>query len=145
MHIARWENLPQLWAPPVVLSAAFPAEDDEVHLEQLLEIEEALLSFTRAALAQGRRIVVPGDETVAPLVAQTVAEYAPPARAEGRKGEPPLVEVLLTRGPDLRLEEALAGSTGFTRGWRAARKEPIGADIRSPLRRWASSRRRRLS
>jgi hypothetical protein len=109
LPVARWESLPQLWAPPLVLAAAFPDEDDEVPFEHLIEIEEALLSFTRAALAQGRRLVVPGDEAVAPLVAQTVAEYAPPARTEQREGEAPLVEVLLTRGPDPPLEEALAG------------------------------------
>jgi hypothetical protein len=107
--LAQWESLPQLWAQPVVLSAAFPDEDDEVPLQHLIEIEEALLSFTRAALAQGRRLLVPGDEAVAPLVAQTVAEYAPPTRAEEQEEGPPLVEVLLTRGPDPRLEEALAG------------------------------------
>ncbi|MGH2948623.1 MAG: hypothetical protein ACRDPC_20595 [Solirubrobacteraceae bacterium] len=100
---------PQAWEPPVVLSAGFPDEDDDVPSAQLLEIEEALLSLTRASLAQGRRLVLPADPVVVPLVAHTAAEYAEDIRTEAADVPPPLVHVLLTEGRDDQLAEALSG------------------------------------
>ncbi len=99
---------PRGWERPVLLSAGFPHEDDEVRASRLHEIEEALLSFTRAVLAQGGRIVLPADRVVAPLVAETAAEYAPPLRTEATGPTRPLVGVLLTEGRDAQLEQALA-------------------------------------
>jgi len=102
-------ELLQAREPPVVLSAGFPDEDDDVPAAQLLEIEEALLSFTRAALAQGRRLMLPADRVVALLVAQTAAEYALLPQTEMSEPARPLIEVVLTEGRDAQLEQALAG------------------------------------
>jgi hypothetical protein len=101
---------PQLGAPPVLLAAGFPAEHEEdVPAAQLLEIEEAVLSLTRAAFAQGRRIVLPADRIVAPLVAEIATEYAlPPRTEEVERSLRSLVVVAFTSGHDDRLQEALA-------------------------------------
>lgn len=94
---------------PIVLSAGFPGEDEKVMSEELLQIEEALLSAVRAALAHGHPLVLPGDPVVAPLVAETAREYAYDARTERVERPQPLVHVLLTEGGDRELTEAIGG------------------------------------
>lgn len=98
---------PQAGKPPIVLSVRFPDEDDDVPPAQMQEIEEALLSLTRAALAQGRQLVLPADPVAAPVVAQTAAEYADDLGMEAIEVPPPLVHVL-TEGRDDHLVEALS-------------------------------------
>lgn len=96
--------------PPVLVLAGFPDESDEVpSAELLLEIEEALLSIVRAALAGGRRLALPADPVVAPLVAQVAMEYAPPPQAEALEEAPRLVDVMFSAGRGDPLEEVLAG------------------------------------
>jgi hypothetical protein len=101
--------MPQASEPPFAVSVGFPDEAAEVPSARLLEIEEAVLSLTRACLAQGRRIVLPADPVVAPLVALTAAEYAEELHTEAVARPAPLVQVLLTEGRDEELTEALYG------------------------------------
>ena len=100
---------PRDWSAraPLVLVAGFP--EVGVTARHLLEIEEAVLSFSRAAFAAGRRIALPGDRLIAPLVSRIAAEYVLPLGSEGAgEGSRP-VELMLTEGGDERLEGILAG------------------------------------
>jgi hypothetical protein len=95
---------------PILLLAGFPDEDDEtVGASQLLEIEEAILSLSRAALARGHRLTLPGDPVVAPLVVAVATEYAAPAQTEARSRPPWLVDVLVAGEVDEELSRALTG------------------------------------
>lgn len=98
--------------PPLFISAGFPDEKFDVSSAQLLEIEEAVLSLARAALAQGHRLVLHADPDVAPLVALTAAEYAEPPRTEGILTPAPRVTILRTPDQDDRLAAALTGLRG---------------------------------
>jgi hypothetical protein len=103
-------------ARTILLSADFPAEDEAVPASQLLDLEEALLSFARAALASEHTLALPADRIVAPLVAQIAAEYAAPPKMEAAEAPPP-VRVLFTAGRDPELEQALAGHEGAWSPW----------------------------
>lgn len=133
-----------------MLVAGFPPEPEEgdpVAAPFLLEIEEALLSFGRAAFAAERQVVVPADREVAPLLASVAAEYRAPLRSEGEEGERALLGVALTGGRDGELEGELARVPGVAVlgpdggpleiEERARREEGTGldsgADARHPL------------
>jgi hypothetical protein len=115
----------QRWHPPALLLAAFPSETEDVDLAQTLEIEEAVLSFARAALAQGRKIALPADRVVAPLVSQVAGEYGPTAVTEAGDGSPALVKAMFTEGRDPRLEQALAAGGQVELGQLAVGKVEI--------------------
>jgi hypothetical protein len=78
----------------------------------LLDIEEALVSLTRAALAQRHALLMPDDPVAALLVAQTAAEYTEPLRTEALERPRPIVHVMLSEDSD----ETLAGF-GHVRLW----------------------------
>jgi hypothetical protein len=107
---SRWDDPER---PPVLLLAGFPEETDKsVPPAHLIGIEEAVLSFTRAALASGNRIALPADRAVVPLVAAAAAEYVRPLRTEARAEEAPRVEIALSGGRDPQLEAMLARAAG---------------------------------
>jgi hypothetical protein len=114
---AEW--LPEDWSAraPVMLVAGFP--EAGASAAQLLEIEEAVLSFSRAAFAAGRRISLPGDHFIAPLVSQVAAEYVLPLGSESVDEGPRPVEMILAEGRDEQLDEMLAG-------WRHVRGVSLG-------------------
>jgi hypothetical protein len=93
----------------VLLLAGFPGEDEDVPAAWLLDTEEALLSFTRAALANGLTLAMPLDHVAAPLVAHTAAEYVPPPQMERVEPIEPLVEMFADDGWDTQLEQSLTG------------------------------------
>jgi len=97
-----------------MLVAGFPEEGASAG--ELLEIEEAVLSFSRAVFAAGRRVSLPGDRLVTPLVTQVAAEYVFPLGSESPDQGPQPVGVLLAEG-DEQLEEMLAGSRPVERSW----------------------------
>jgi hypothetical protein len=128
-----WRFEEDAGARPAVLLAGLPPASEQkepVPFRQLLEIEEAILSFARAALAAGRPIALPGDSFAAPLVARVAAEYAPAAQAEEVLRPPSLVEVLLDRR-DLRLEGLLGDLSGV--GISTRSEEVMEGEERHPL------------
>lgn len=123
----EWRPLPG----PVLLSAGFPADGEDVPAALLLEIEEATLSLCRAVAAVGGELAVPADAAIAPLVATVAAEYAAPPSAERETEPPPLVHVLMTEGHDEELELDLSASI-HTHHWRL-RSEPVKPGTRQRL------------
>jgi hypothetical protein len=97
-----------------MLLAGFPEEDASAAM--LLEIEEAVLSFSRAAFAAGRRVTLPGDRLVTPLVAQVAAEYVSPLGSESAGEGPQPLTVILAEG-DEQIDEVLGGSRHVERAW----------------------------
>ncbi|MDX6623969.1 MAG: hypothetical protein QOE75_1901 [Solirubrobacterales bacterium] len=90
------------WRGAVLLIAGIPEEHDEdVSAAHMLGIEEALLSFARAAFARGHRVIVPADRIAAPLLAMVAAEYRRGPLSESIDEEPPLLGVaVLGEGED---------------------------------------------
>jgi hypothetical protein len=81
-------------APPVMLLASLPEEDEgPAGFERSLEIQEAVLSFGRAAFSRGHQVAVPDDEFVAPLLAAVAEEYREPTRSEEVRIAPPQLEI----------------------------------------------------
>ena len=92
-----------------LLLVGFPGEDEDIPATWLLETEEALLSFTRAAMAGGLILAMRADPVAAPLVALTAAEYAPPSQMGRAEPVEPLVEIFSGETADEQLELAFTG------------------------------------
>lgn len=87
-----------LWAafdrPPVMLLAGLPVTQEEgIEVERALEIQEAVLSFARAAFSVGHPVAVPADGFVAPLLSAVADEYRPPSRSEEIQETPPQLAI----------------------------------------------------
>jgi hypothetical protein len=94
---------------PVMLLASLPVEPEEgIEFERSLEIQEAVLSFGRAAFSRGHPVVVPADGFAAPLLAAVATEYRAPARSEETRRTPPQLAIGLFGGA----EEERAGWPG---------------------------------
>lgn len=94
---------------PVMLLASLPVEPEEgIEFERSLEIQEAVLSFGRAAFSRGHPVVVPADDFAAPLLAAVAAEYRAPARSEETRRTPPQLAIGMFGGA----EEERAGWPG---------------------------------
>jgi hypothetical protein len=92
--------------PPVMLLASLPVEEEEEFaVERSLEIQEAVLSFARAAFSRGHRVVVPADGFVAMLLTAVAAEYRTPPRSEELREAPPQLMIGMLGSA----EEELAG------------------------------------
>lgn len=80
----------------VFMSASVPARGraEKFHRikDAFLEIEQAVVSLTRAVLSEGGTLVFGGHPSISPLVATVAGEYRPAAFAESR-GERPTAQV----------------------------------------------------
>lgn len=80
--------------PPVMLLASLPVEEEGgIEVERSLEIQEAVLSFGRAAFSRGHPVVVPSDGFAAPLLTAVADEYREPPRSEEVQESPPQLAI----------------------------------------------------
>lgn len=101
--------------PPVLLLAGLPLEQEEgAGFKLALEIQEAVLSFGRAAFANRQPVAVSADSFAAPLLTAVAAEYRQPARSEETEAMPPQLAI------------GMFGSTEEERAGRPPRVMPPG-------------------
>jgi hypothetical protein len=95
-------NLGQFFErPPVVLLASLPTESEGgAGIDRALAIQEAVLSFARAAYSHGHAVAAPADGFVAPLLAAVATEYQAPARSEAVDARPIQLAVGSWRGEE---------------------------------------------
>lgn len=81
----------------VFLSASVPSPDRAEKYLRLqaaqVEIEDAVVSLTRAVLYEGGRLVFGGHPSISPLVAMVAGEYRSPIRLEEEPDRVPSVEI----------------------------------------------------
>ena len=105
----RFDDVAPRRRPAILVAGGPPEEDEETTLAQVLEIEESVLSFVRAALAAHHPVIVLADPALALLAAVVAGEYAVAARAENPA--PPLVDIV--QDGDHRDEELAAALEGL--------------------------------